>query len=136
MYGEAMKERFQMGNIVLELVDFLEFGKIFVEGNMMIRYAMELGAVLDQSYIGIVLNNPIKIPASYDEYDLVFAGARLKVKIMACKHDEAANCGCDYYEFVAYLRKIRGIWRLGYGNIACDWDLRCRLLRRRYDLAA
>ena len=117
-------ERFQVGNITLEWVNFFKPNEIFIEGKEMIRRAISLSAILDFKYVDIVLNNSHKISKSYDEYDLVFAGAKLITKPVDWEYDK--------YEFIAYLRKVRGQWLLGYGNIDGDWDLRARLLRRVY----
>ena len=117
---------FELDHVTFELVNFFEPREIFIEGKEMIRRAMTLDAILCFHYVNFVLDRSDKIPELCDAYDLVFAGAKCATKKV--EHDGG--------EFVAYLRKIRGLWRLGYGSIAFDWDERARLLRRRYDLAA
>ena len=113
-------EIFQVGNTRLELVNFFKPKEVFIEGREMIRRAIALHANLGSHYVKVVLDHSNKIPKSYDEYDLVFAGARLKKRV---------SFECTDYEFIAYLRKVRGCWFLGYGNIDFDWDMRARLIR-------
>jgi hypothetical protein len=117
MIGE-IAETFNFGMATIDVVDFLKPEEVYIDGNEMLRRAKELKATPGSHYIKLALDRSDEIPESCDKYDLVLAGARLKVAIK--------NRKC---EFIAYLRKVRGLWRLGYGNIDCDWDLRARLVR-------
>lgn len=122
----CQKAEFRAVGAILVVVNFFSSEEIFIEGREMIRRAMKLSnATLGLDYVNLVLGHSDRIPESWDEYDLVFAGAKLKTETGFYSH----QC----HEFIAYLRKVRGVWRLGYGGIDFDWDSRARLLRCRYD---
>jgi len=116
---------FRVAGIILVIVDFFASEEIFIEGREMIQRATKLSnAMLGLDYVNIVLGHSDKVPKAWDEYDLVFAGAKLEM--------ETCFYSPQRHEFIAYLRKVRGQWLLGYGGIDFDWDLRARLLRRVY----
>ena len=117
MIGEII-EGFSIGLETIELVNFFESREIFIDGEEMIRRAEILRAMVVLGYTKIIIDHSDEVPESWNEYDLVLAGARFKVKRI--NHER---------EIIAYLRKVQGLWRLGYGNIDCDWDLRARLVR-------
>ena len=118
MAGE-IAETFNLSSVTtFDVINFFEPDEVFIEGNEMIRRAKSLRAAPGSHYVTLFLNRSDKIPESCSEYDLVFAGARLEVIMSNRKH-----------EFIAYLRKVRGLWRLGYGNIDYDWDLKAHLVR-------
>ena len=116
-------ERFQVGDTTFEWVNFFKPNEVFIEGTEMVSRAVALGAILGGDYVRSILDHSNMIPESYNEYDIVFAGARLNTMTRGLGYGH--HC-----EFIAYLRKIRGLWRLCYGSVAFDWDLRTRLLRR------
>ena len=118
-------ETFSLGVLdvnTIDVIDFFEPKEIFIEGGEMIRRAEALHATPGLNQVRLMLNNFNEIPESLDKYDLVFAGAK-KVCFMGIDRERDRN------EYIAYMRKIRGRWLLGYGGIAFDWDLRARLVR-------
>lgn len=115
--GNVVKT-FNIGIVTIDVINFFEFKETFIEGAKMIRRAETLRAIPGLKQVALMLHRSNEIPESLDEYDLVFAGAK-----------KACYMGNDCNEYVAYMRKIRGRWLLGYGGVAFDWDLRARLVR-------
>lgn len=120
MRGEIVKSFSLDRSTVFELVNFFDPEEIFIEGREMIRRAAELDAMLGIDYARRLLNHSDRIPKSCDEYDIVFAGALICLRVLDRR--------LDNNEYVAYIRNIRGRWLLGYGCIEFDWDLRALLI--------
>lgn len=112
--GGETGEKFQIGDVVLELVNFFEPRETFIEGGEMIRRAKELGAANLKHKDAEKLFN--QLPKEWVEYDLVFSKKSRPL------------CGRRYIPYFHFHRAI-GRWVVGRGFVDFDWDRRTRLLR-------
>ena len=108
--------RFQVGDIMLELVDFFEPNENFIEGTVMLRRARKAGITLKRKLAKKLLENKHLIPRELGEFDIVLAGVKIKF-------------GMREIKMIPYIHKLGNNWVTGYGGVRYDWNRRARLVR-------
>ncbi len=100
-----------------ELVSFLKQGENYINGNMLMIRATDLGCPWGQRHAETLLKNQHLIPEEARKYYLVFTGTVWQDR------DGDRGVPCLYWR--------GGAWCLGFGWIEGDFDSDVRLLRSR-----
>jgi len=67
-------ERFEIGGVRFELVDFFKPNEMFIEGTVMLKRAKIVGAIINDETAQRLLLNRHRIPKELREFDVVLAG--------------------------------------------------------------
>jgi len=113
---DVIKEKLQISDIRLELVDFFETKENLVEGTVMAERAKILGADVGRVYAEFIFENEFCIPKEWRNYDLVFPEAKHMID----------NSECILY---LHYHERNKQWQRGYGFSKFDWTPRARLVR-------
>ncbi|HAJ44635.1 hypothetical protein A3K33_01820 [Candidatus Azambacteria bacterium RIFOXYC1_FULL_41_20] len=113
-------ERFEIGGVRFELVDFFKPNEMFIEGTVMLKRAKIVGAIINDETAQRLLLNRHRIPKELREFDVVLAGPVRRI--------DGRGIGRGM-KFISYIHYRGGLWVEGLGGVRYDWSPKARLVR-------